>query len=57
MVGLYIFIGVIVAGTVALMVLRTRWGRATKKEARGREENIETERIEEVAKAEARGRN
>jgi hypothetical protein len=54
MVGLYIFGGLLIVGLMALMVFRTKWGRATKKEARGREENIENERIEELAKAAAR---
>ena len=48
MVGLYIFGGLIVIGMVALIFYKAKWGRATKKEARGRAGKIEGERIEEA---------
>ena len=54
MVGLYVFGGLIVVGIVTLLFIQRKWSRATKTEVRVREENIEEERIEEVAKAEAR---
>ena len=57
MVGLYILVGLIVVGMVALVVLKTRSSRAAKVVAHGRSEKIEHERIEAVAKAEARGKN
>jgi hypothetical protein len=57
MVALYIFAGVIIAGTAALMVYRSRWGKAEKVELRIRQARLEKERAEDVAKAEARERS
>ena len=57
MVGLYIFGGLIVGGIVTLIVFKTKWSRAAKVVADGRAEKIEDERIEAVAKAEARGKD
>ncbi len=48
MVGLYIFGGLIIVGLVVLIVFKTKWSRATKKEARGRADKIEVERTEEA---------
>ena len=54
MVVLYVFGGLIVVGIVTLLFIQRKWSRATKTEVRVREAKIENERIEEVAKAEAR---
>jgi hypothetical protein len=55
MVGLYIFGGLIVVGIATLLFIQRKWSRAAKTEVRIREANIENERIEEAAKAAARG--
>lgn len=57
MAGLYIFGGLIVVGIVALIVFKMKSSRADRVVARGRAEKIEEERIEAVAKADARGKN
>ena len=44
MVGLYIFGGLIVVGIVALIVFKTKSGRADRAVARGRAEKIEEEK-------------
>ncbi len=56
MVPLYIFGGLVVVGIVALIVLKTKWGRADRAQARRRGEKIEEERIEEAGRAEVRRR-
>ena len=55
MIALYIFGGLIVVGIVVIFVFQRKWSRATKTEIRIREAKIENERIEEAAKAVARG--
>ena len=54
MAGLYIFGGLIVVGVVALIVLKIKSSRADAALSRRRADKIEDERIEAVAKAEAR---
>ena len=57
MLGLYIFVGLLMGGMVTLIVLKIRSSRTAKVVARGRAEKIEDERIESLAKTEARGKN
>jgi hypothetical protein len=57
MTGLYIFGVLVVIGIAVLIFYKTKWSRQGKAEIRGREANIEKERIEEVAKAAARQKN
>jgi hypothetical protein len=57
MVPLYIFAGIIVIGIAVIFFFQRKWSRATKTEVRIREAKIESERVEEAAKAEARKSN
>ena len=55
MTGLYIFGSLILIGTVVLIVFIVRSRMADTALSRQRAENIEKDRIEAIAKAEARG--
>ena len=44
MVGLYVLGGLIVVGIGVLIVYKVKWGRASKAEARRRQEKIDEER-------------
>jgi hypothetical protein len=52
--GLFVLGGLVVVGIVALIVFKTRAGKAANTLARGRSDKIEEERVEEVARTEAR---
>ncbi|MFH1382958.1 MAG: hypothetical protein ABIH70_08750 [Chloroflexota bacterium] len=45
-IGLIIIVVLFVLGIAALTYYKTKWGRATRKEARGRSDKIEEERKE-----------
>ena len=54
MTGVWVIGVLIVVGVGALIFFRQKWARADKKQARGRTDKIEEERIEAVARRETR---
>ena len=57
MVPLLVFGGLVIVGLAVLIFFKIKWGRSGRAETRGRAENIENEKTEAAAKAEARRKN